>query len=728
MNTIKLSMAAVIFCSSAYANEVVDLGDVSVTATKTLQSTLESPASVEIVSAKKIEEKSVQRADEAIKDVAGVYVRANADNTPNSWSNAVTLRGIPGYARTAVLIDDIPLNNAFSGGVNWSNIAVENISQIEVVKGPFSSLYGGNAMGGVINVITKEPAKREMTIKTGYGSNNFKNISGSYRDKISEKLGISLNFNRQESDGYINDFVVKTPSSGTGGTAVTGQVQTTSSTGNTVYIVGDKGKKSWWMNNAGINLFYQFDDVSKLTFGYTYHEHKTEFNSFNTYLKDGSGNPVYSGSVQLDTSLKASLSEKDFLFGPTGEETKKYTIGYETKLFNAVNAKIKAAYTDYDYWYKSQLTGAVSSGGSGSISDIPNTKTYVSGMIDFALGDMNYMVVGADLNKNELKKEVHSLSNWQDDSSQTSLMSIANGKSTTKAIFIQDTIDLNNEWSVYLGGRYDSWSTDGLVENYGTPSYSFLYNTRKDSQFSPKASVVYLPSKNTTLRASVGEAFKAPLLSDLYSTYMSGSKLIQANPNLKPEKTTSWELGFEQRFDTKTSLKATYYENYLTDLIYSTDVSATLNEKRNAGKAEIKGLELEVKQELAEGIGAFANFTYNKTKITKNEANPLLVGKHLTYVPEKQFNLGISGQKGDWSGSIIGNYVDDLWTKDDNSDVIKNVYGAYESYFTTDAKIGYQIQKWLNGSLAVNNIFDKEFYQNGLNPGRTLYAELTFKF
>jgi iron complex outermembrane recepter protein len=282
---------------------------------------------------------------------------------------------------------------------------------------------------------------------------------------------------------------------------------------------------------------------------------------------------------------------------------------------------------------------------------------------------------------------------------------------------------------LYVGGRYDSWETNGMAQSFIAPTYRLVYDTRKDSQFSPKASLVYLPTENTTIRTSIGEAFKAPLLSDLYSSYVgSNGVLYQAKSDLKPEKTTSWEIGVDQRFASKTELKATYYENELTNLIYSTQVNSTLNEKRNAGKAKIKGLELEVNQELIEDISAFVNFTYNKTKITENEANPLLVGNRLTYVPEKQFNIGMLGKWGAWSGSVIGNYVDELTTKDDNADIIKDVYGAYGSYFAVNTKIGYQFTKWLSGSIAVNNLFDREFYQYSLTPGRTVYAELGFKF
>ncbi|MDD3774569.1 MAG: TonB-dependent receptor [Sulfurovaceae bacterium] len=728
MKTIVLSTMAVFAISTINATaENVDLGDISVTATKTTQSTMESPASVGVVTAEKIKEKSVLRADEAVKEVAGVYVRADGDHTPNSWSNSVTLRGIPMYYRTAVLLDDVTLNNAFSSGVNWSNIPVEDIERIEVVKGPFSSLYGGNAMSGVINVITKQPTKREAVIKTGYGSNDFKNLNASYKDKITDKLGISLNFSDKTNDGYINELVVKTPTTGTGGIPVSGAQKSINPTGKTVYVVGDKGEKSWWENNAGIKLFYDFNDYTKATFGYSHHNHATDFEHFNTYLNNASGNPVFSGTVQLNPTTKTSLVEKDFLFGPTGEKTDRYTLSYETKILDDVKVKVNTNYSQYGYWYVSQSTGATSAGGPGTYTDIPNDKMFGSIQFDFPLGDMHYIVVGTDANKNELEKTVNVLPNWIDDASKTMLNSKSNGHSTTKALFIQDTVDITDKLVAYIGGRYDTWETSGNYIDY-IKSTTTTYEKREDSQFSPKASLVYTLNEDTTFRASVGQAFRAPSLSDLYSSFYAGNKLYQGSPNLKPETLTSWEVGYEHIFDTNTHFKTTYYENYLKDLMYTTDISPTLNEKRNAGKAEIKGIELEVQQELYDGLDAFANFTYNHTEITENKNNPLIVGKRMTYVPKRQFNIGISGKQGDWSGSLMGSYIDDISTKDDNSDIYKSTYGGYESYFTANAKLEYQLKKWISASISVNNIFDREYFQSSLNPGRTIYGELTFKF
>ncbi|QFR48614.1 TonB-dependent receptor [Sulfurimonas lithotrophica] len=726
-NGISLSMVATAIILNPLHADSVNLGDISVTATKTSIKTSEAPASTEIISSEQIENKQIERVDEALNDVAGVFVRSKGDHLPSSWANTVSLRGISGYSRTAVLVDGVSINNAFSSGVNWSSVPIDDIEKVEVVKGPFSSLYGGSAMSGVINIIRKEPTKQEFIIKSGYGSNDYKNAEFSYKDKLSDKLGISINYGHKESNGYISDLVLKTPSTGVSGTAVSGQKVTTTSTGSQKYIVGDKGDRSWEQDNAGIKLFYSLSNTAKISVDYNHHEYETEYNSFNTYLHDTSGNPVYTGSVQLDATQETTLSEKDFLFGPNGEESDKLTLNYKDTFNDTIDLDMKASYGAYNYWYVSQKSGAYTFGGPGTYTDIPNKKIYASAQLNFPLGDYNYITMGIDITDSELEKDIYTLANWNDYNSKTSLQRENNGESALKAFFIQNTIDITDKLIAYIGGRYDYWETKGQFNDYINDAY-ITYNKRDDSAFSPKVSLVYLPKKGTTIRTSWGKAFRAPSLSDMYSSYYSGAKLVQASPTLKPETVTSWELGFEQKFTTATHIKATYYENILKDMMYSTDVNSTLNEKRNAGKAEIKGFEIEIKQAITDNISTFANYTYNKTKMLENDSRPTSVGKQLTYTPKRQYNIGLIGKNTLWNGSIIGSYVDSLYTKEDNSDTIKNVYGAYESYFVLNATLGYKIMEYLKASVSVNNIFDTDYYQNTLTPGRTIYGELRFKF
>ena len=709
----------------------IQLEEVVVTATKTMEKVSEAPASVSVITSKDIETKNVQRADEALKNLPGVYMRGLGSHAPSNYANTVTLRGIPGYYRTLVLIDDQPLNDAFSGGVNWSSIPIEGIKRIEVVPGPFSSLYGGSAMGGVINILTKVPDKREFIFKSGYGSDDLKSIGLTYRDRLFDRLGLSINYGYKESNGYIGDYVVKSASSGVGTIPVTGWERAVDPFGNTVYLLGDRGDKPWWQHNAGLKLFYDATPSSKISLGISYHKYETDFDSFNTYLRNSSGSPVSSGNITFDDNgaKKIILREADFLFGPNGEEIKRYTASYETGIGADVKLKVDMGFMDNGYWYIGQFTSTTKDGGPGKFVDIPNRKLNGSTQISFPVLGSHLFVIGVSAMRDKLDKKEYDLANWKDADAKGAARYVADGKNMTYALFLQDEIFLRENLTFYLGGRYDYWETEGDVEQFTAPAFHHEYSARNKSVFSPKASVVYRSRENTTLRASVGKAFRAPTLSDMYSTWIDSSgKVYESNPDMKPEKTTSWEIGAEHHFPTGTTIRATYYENYLTDLIYSSDVSPTLNVKRNAGKAEIKGVELEVRQELLPGITAFTNFTYNDAKITENSAIPETEGKRITYTPQRMFNMGLEGGKGLWSGSIMGRYVGDVHTNDKNLDLVNDVYGSQDTYFVLDAKLSYRIKKWLSASLAVNNILDRDYYQSSKAPGRTFLGEVTVNF
>lgn len=720
--------------SLVLADEVIQpeqLEEITVTATRLESPVSEAPASVSIVSSKDIETKNVQRVDEAIKNLPGVYVEGYGGHIPSSCMNDVSLRGIPGSFRTLVLIDNQPLNNASSGDVNWSSIPVEDIERIEVVPGPFSSLWGGNAMGGVINIISKVPKKREFTFKSGYGSDDLKSVSLRYADRLFDRLSLSINYGYKGSDGYIKDDVVKSASAGAGTIPVTGWERTTNPYGNTVYLLGDKGEMPWWQHNAGLRLFYDITPSSKISLGVSYHKHKTDFDAFNTYLRDASGNPVSSGNITFNDNgaKKITLRESDFLFLPIGEEIRKYTASYETKIGSTGNLKIDLGFMDNGYWYIQPFSSATRNGGPGKFADIPSSRLYGSAQVSFPVLEKNLFVIGVSANKDELDKKEYDLANWRDEDAKGSVIYKADGQSRTYAVFLQDEIFLRENLTLYIGGRYDYWETEGMVEQFVAPTFRNEYSKRSKSAFSPKASVVYTPWDKTTLRASVGKAFRAPSLSEMYSTLVvSSGKVYESNPDLKPEKTTSWEIGVEQRLWEGATLRATYYENYLTDLIYASDVSPTLNVKRNAGKAEVKGVELEMRQKVFTGVTAFANFTYNDAKIVENSAIPETEGKRMTYIPQKQFNIGVDVKKGPWSGSIIGRYVGDVYANDMNLDTVNGVYGSRDPYFVLDAKVGYQIAKWLSASLAVDNILDRDYYQYWKVSGRAFFGELTIKF
>ena len=168
----------------------------------------EVPASVEVVVPEQLKELSGTTLDEKLASlVPGLSTTRSAGDITNRTA-ALTLRGLGSatqggrsQGRTLILLDGVPLNNSATGGVNWNDLTVEDIDRVEVFKGPSSSLYGSNALGGTINVITK-PAKGGSSLETSYGTYNTFDTTAKAGVKAGA-LSLQLFGKHLESDGYV---------------------------------------------------------------------------------------------------------------------------------------------------------------------------------------------------------------------------------------------------------------------------------------------------------------------------------------------------------------------------------------------------------------------------------------------------------------------------------------------------------------------------------------------
>lgn len=719
-----LALASAFPChQSAQAAEAdATLKEMVVTATKTAKIASEAPATVTVVTAKEIENKNVHRIEEALAGVPGVFVRGLGGEQPSNYMNSITMRGIPGDSRTGVLVDGVAINNPFSGGVNMSAVPINDILQIEVVPGPFSSLYGGAGMSGVVNIITKTPERREISIKGDAGSHNFKSLDLGFRDKLSDTIGISLSYGHKESDGYVNEYVTKTPS-GAGGTAVSGWQKTNTSSGATTYIIGDKGKEAWEQDNYGAKFYLKLSPVSKLILATSYLTHRTKDGQGNSYLTTA-GTPFANGVASID-GKKSTINATDFLKTTNGEDLTRYAATYETQLANDFKLKANLSYQSNEYWYTSIDSSATNTSGTGKFTDIPSKKIDGDVQVSFPVASNQYLVVGVSANDSTLNKKLYSLANWREKDNKGTVSDWADGNSQSMAAYVQDEIAISDKLTVYGGARYDSWSTDGAYNIAGALS---TFDSRSSSAMSPKMAVVYKLDQGTVIKGAIGKAFRAPNLSDMYSGYKSGNNTIRPNPSLKPELVTTSEIGAEHEFKTSTLLRATYYRSKMTDLIYSSFAN-TFYDKYNAGSAETEGIDLEARQKLLGGLTAFINATFVSTKITENAAVPISVGKQIPLQAQRMANIGLEGSRGLWSGSVIGSYVGKMYSSQDNTDTFDNVPGSYDPYFVANAKISYKVDKTLTASLSIKNMFDREYFQSSSKAdGRSVYLGLGFKY
>jgi len=187
--------------------EDVTLGEVVVTATRDVEEIRKIPADVSVVTKEKIEQSNAQNVVDLLRDEVNVVVH---DLYGNGKSASVDIRGFgeTGLLNTLVLVDGRRVNNIDLSGVDWTQIPLDQVERIEIIRGAGSVLYGDNAAGGVINIITKKPEKTfSAQAEAVGGSYGFNREGGSVGGKWGP-LSAILNASHNATDGYrVNGFL-----------------------------------------------------------------------------------------------------------------------------------------------------------------------------------------------------------------------------------------------------------------------------------------------------------------------------------------------------------------------------------------------------------------------------------------------------------------------------------------------------------------------------------------
>lgn len=194
-----LTIVSLILCLPVWAQSQEDSADLVVTADRREKSKTETAATVQIIESEEIEKSGAEDITVLLDSLAGVQLQSQG----SASMTQVIMGGFGenGFGRVLVLLDGRVLNNPDMKGINWQAIDLASVERIEVLSGGGSVLYGGGAVGGVINIITKE-AKDPLSYRlySSYGSFT------TYREAVSvalagEKGSIDLNGDYAATEG-----------------------------------------------------------------------------------------------------------------------------------------------------------------------------------------------------------------------------------------------------------------------------------------------------------------------------------------------------------------------------------------------------------------------------------------------------------------------------------------------------------------------------------------------
>lgn len=683
------------------------LADMVVTATRTEQSNMKVASLVHVITDHEIKNKNILTITDALKTVPGIY-----DNRPGGMSetaNGIQMRGFE-EKDILVLYDGMPLNDGFSGKVNWSVVSIDDVAKIEVMQGAASSLYGGHAVGGVINIIGKTPDKNNVHVYGSYGSLGTKKQGINLSKKLTDKWSMGLGYEKRKTEGHTKKlyydqlyYATATPYN----PIATGGVLASDSYGTPSMIFGNTGDGSSDDDTYNFKVQYKFDNDKSLTYRFTRDEYKYYAGDVTTYMKDANGNPIYTGSVKLDNGKYMNFYEDEFTDYDGERNVNRHALRYKD---DANKIDFNIGFTDVrDNGYS---TGDDLAGKTGGwYTNYPN-KTY---KIDFQKGwegKVHNVVAGFDIEKGSMDYSTNYLAHWKDHNTGYYMDYIMGGTNLIGALFLQDQIKLSDQHALDLGLRLDHYEKkDGYYTEIGKPTV----NQREESynELSPKVAYRYMPDDDTTFYASYGHSFNAPTL---YQLYRTNSSFI-ANPDLKPEKTDTVEAGMKKQFSKKLYGGITVYQSKSKDLITYVYVPGTRKKQYvNLEYMTHQGVEFMTDYKFDKKYGVFANLTLQN--VVKGDRS------REYSVPKQILKAGVTYDYGKLYAYLQGQYVS---TRNYPGDV-GNTIGTEDNFFTTDAGINYKFAKNAKVSLYVNNLLNRSYWQWRKAADRTWMTTFDFEF
>ncbi|WJF90018.1 TonB-dependent receptor [Paraburkholderia bonniea] len=706
------------------------------------------PGSVETVTREQFDNWNITTTDDVLKYLPNLAVRKrftgdlNAIIAVRGTSNAQSARGLV-YA-DGLLLSNL-LGNRFSFGPRWSMVSPSEIEQVDVIYGPFSALYPGNSLGATVLIRTRMPKafEAEADVKTftqhfdlfGVNQNfNGTETSASIGDRIgkfSYRLGMNHLDNTGQPMSYATLAQSATPAK-PGEIPVTGTFRYNDQTGKPTIVTGIRGEGIQHTVQDQFKLKLQYDFTPALQGGFTLgYWHQTYNSQTSTYLRDANGNPVYSGRVNLDGNSYAIPAAT---FAPSLGQNENWLYGASLKTRNATgwNGEAVASYYNISNSVARTANSGIPGNGPGSVIfgdgtgwktlDLRGTYTPHSAQAGLT---SHWLSVGYHYDNYFLNNQSYATSNWRDGPA-TSFANAFQGKTQTQALYAQDAWRFLPRWKMVYGGRYESWQAyDGLQAMPGT---TLRFAGASEQHFSPKASLSFDVTNDLTLRASVGQAWRFPTVSELFQGQINGSAIVNNNPNLKPEDALSKELTAEWAHWNGLFRFSLFQDDVKNTIFSQTDTSVIPNVTnfQNIGRVRSRGFESSYQGQNVwlPGLDLLASVAYTQSKIIANPQNPASVGKYFYRIPLWRANLAATYHFDERAAATLAaRYSGRQYNTLDNIDTNPNVYGGTSSYFVADAKFTFKPTKHSEIGIGVDNLFDARYFVYHPYPGRTFYLE-----
>lgn len=653
-------------------------------------------------------------------------------------------------SRSMVFADGVPLHyllqSRWNGSPRWTMVSASEIAQVEVLYGPFSAQYSGNAMGGVVLIESAIPQQREFHFDSSFFAQSFDDYGFndtlygyksffSAADKIGD-LSLYFSVNRLENDSQPQIFHYAAPSIAMSPAVVSGGIVGNDEFGNSQLWFGDTGVVDTETNNYKFKAGYEFGDWAALL--NVAYEDRSSINQPTAYMRRADGSAVWSGIVrQQDRTVaipaaalgisdhqRDSLSLGLRLRGPLNERADlEFNINHFDILKDeARNSQRNPA--DPAHTPVGQITDF---GKTGWQTADAKLTLHDTGIKDLAL------VSGMRFEQYEMNIDVFSSSNYRQ-GLKSAVTSRSGGETDIAAVFAQLEWMANAQWEFTLGARYEAFNSSGGY--YSSISNNQLELVKVPGQsrkaLSPKFTAAWQASERWSVNYAAARAHRFPIVEELFSQYQAYNAINEANPALLPEDGLHHNLGLEYSLDSG-YLRVNIFQETIKDVIeaQATTLPGGVSVRTFIPLDEVETLGAEfianVDGFLNDALDLRFNMTYTDNSIVRNRADPSLEGNVYPRLPRWRGNLLANWHISErWDAGINYQYASNSFGRIDNLDIQNRVYGAQDAYSRVGLKTDYRLDNGLSLGLGVDNLSNAVDYVAHPWPGRTVYLNVAY--
>jgi outer membrane receptor protein involved in Fe transport len=638
---------------------------VQVTANRAATLLADVPASDLELTREDLQDTPALTLDGALRQVPGFSLYRRSDSrVANPTTQGVSLRGLGanGSSRALVLQDGIPLNDPFGGWVYWDRVPTESVSTAEIAQEGASSLYGSDALGGVVQFISRPAQPGGISIETFYGNQNTPDLSlwaGGQKGKWESTFAGEV-FN---TDGYV------------------------------LIPEADRGPVD---TRAGSE-----HGTADLMIGRKIGENSEIF-ARGSYLDETrqNGTPLQTN----DTKLGQGVLGANLQLGSFGALTLRFYADIQTyhQGFSSVSSVVSNR--DTETQTDLQTVPAQGVGGSALWSrQIGKRQTVVAGFDDH--------------------EEIGASHDIQFTAGVPSANQSSGGRIRTVGFFGEDLIQIAPRWLLSISGRLDHWSnfdasTIRIPIATGVPA-GVQFEDRSQNAFSPRATLRHQINSNVSWDASIYRAFRAPSLNELYRSFRQGNTLTNSNANLTAEHLTGGDAGVAvTAFNRRLEAHGTFFYNQIVDPVANVTCTALalpvpdcpapipntiLRVRENLGRTSAPGFEIGTTGHITGSFELSVGYQYVDSKVGSFPASPALVGLWIAQVPHNTLTF-----QGRYSNpriitlSVTGRMVGKQFDDDLNS-------FALGRFFVLDAEAARSIGRGTEVFGAIENLFDVKY-------------------